>query len=66
MKQFFFRTTLFSTALFLLMCSGHKNKNEETPKVTVVVKLAAVQKGPIELIETVPGRTDVEKKEKIL
>jgi multidrug efflux pump subunit AcrA (membrane-fusion protein) len=66
MKQFFFRTTLFSTAFFMLMCSGHKNKNEETPKVTVTVKLAAVRKGPIELVETAPGRTDVDKKEKIL
>jgi multidrug efflux pump subunit AcrA (membrane-fusion protein) len=66
MKTIFFVTVLLSTAFVLLMYSCHKSKNEEMPKVTVTVKLAAVQKGPIELLETAPGRTDVEKREKIL
>ena len=66
MKILFFRTAFLATTAALVMCSGHKSKTEDPPKVVVAVKLAAVQKGPIELVETAPGRTDVEKREKIL
>lgn len=65
MKILLLRKAFFLSLPAIMSCSGHKADSEQPPRVIVAVKLSAVQKGPMTQVEIAPGRTDVEKREKI-